>query len=168
MRWTLSIVAVLVTSTGVFADAPLKPPSRVVVWSANKRFVAVADPAKDSVAVYRVEGRERTQLWSIEGWERWFDLSDDGDHLVVGYSGLNLVSLDYRPEWTMLSFYARGRVLRIWSLGALVPDLGKLERTASHYYWGHAVGFNAKGLYEVEVVGRGTLQFDVRTGRLVP
>jgi hypothetical protein len=63
--------------------------------------VAPADPERDAVSVYRVEGPARTELWSISPWERSFELADDGGHLVVCYSGLNPLPLDDKPDWTM-------------------------------------------------------------------
>jgi hypothetical protein len=166
MKRVLAVLAMLVWPLAAFGDAPLQPPSRLTRWSANRRYVAVADPKRHAVTVYRVAGRERTELWATPRWERSFDVADDGDHLVACYSGLNLLPLDYKPEWTMIEFYKRGKLIRAWSLRELVPDLGKLERTVSHYSWGSCVGFNAKGLYEVRTVDRGSLRFDVRRGAL--
>ena len=48
--------------------------------------MAVADPKRDAVSVYRVDGPNKIELWSISPWERSFDLADDGDHLVVCYA----------------------------------------------------------------------------------
>ena len=148
----------------VWADAPLPPPSEITRCSPGKKFCAVAEPKRNAVVVYRAEDR-RTELWAIDQWQRSFDVSDDG-HLVVCYSGLNLLPVDYKPDWIMLKFYERGRLVREWTLRELVPDLSKLQRTASHYRWGQCRGFGSGGLYEVETVDRGNLRFDVRTGSL--
>jgi hypothetical protein len=114
------------------------------------------------------EGSDRKQeRWSVSGWERSFDIADDGDHLVVCYSGLNLLPLDYKPEWTMLRFYRRRELVREWTLRELVPNLAALRRTVSHYHWGACQGFQADGSYQVVTVDRGKLLFDVTTGRLV-
>jgi hypothetical protein len=161
------IVCALAWSGVSFADAPLPPPSQIVQWSSNRQYVAVADPGRDAVAVYRVEGPNRTELWSISPWQRSFELADDGEHLVVCYSGLNLLPLDYKASWTMVTFYRRGIVVRAWTLAELVPDLTKLRRTASHYSWGKCVGFDPTGAFQVETVDRGTLKFNAGTGTLV-
>ena len=50
--------------------------------------------------------------------------------------------------------------MRKWSLGELVPDLTKLQRTVSHYYWGSFVGFDATGAFRVKTVDRGILRFN--------
>jgi hypothetical protein len=161
-------VAFLVgVAAGAAADAPLRPPSEEMRWSPNRRFAAVSDPKRDAVTVYRVENGQRTELWSVKPWQRSFDVADDGEHLVACYSGLNLLPVDYRPDETMLQFYARGREVRKWSLQELVPDRGKLRRTASHYHWGMCKGFDAISAYQVETVDRGALRFDIGTGALL-
>ena len=162
-----AIVFALAWSAVSSADAPLPPPSQIARWSSNRRYVAVADPKRDAVSVYRVDGDDRTELWSISPWQRSFELADDGEHLVVCFGGLNLLSLDYKPSWTMLRFYRRGALVRVWSLGELVPDLMKLQRTASHYSWGKCVGFDATGAFQAETVDRGILRFDAHTGTLL-
>jgi hypothetical protein len=167
MKWALAIAGILVFVARAFGDAPLSSPSQVQRWSPNRRYVAVADPKKNVITVYHAEGSTRKELWSREGWERAFDVADDGEHLVACYSGLNLLPLNYETNLTMLSFCKCGVVFRTWSVGELIPDLSKLQRTVSHYRWGHCVGFDSTGLYEVQTVDRGRLRFDIRTGEMV-
>ena len=163
----LLVAAVVTWATAAAADAPLAPPSRVTQWAANRRYVAIADPTRDTVSVYQAAGVERVELWSIRGWERSFFVADDGLHLVVCPSGLNLLPVNYQRSWSMLRFYERGSVLREWSLGELVPDQTKLRRTVSHYEWGYCVGFEKSGAFVVRTVDRGTLRFNILTGALV-
>jgi 6-phosphogluconolactonase (cycloisomerase 2 family) len=58
----LVVAAVFAWATFAAADAPLAPPSRVAQWSPNRRYVAVVDPKRDDVAVYRADGVERVEL----------------------------------------------------------------------------------------------------------
>lgn len=88
----------------------MAPPSRVERWFPNRRYDAVADPKKNTITICRVEGQTRTEFWRRDGWERAFDLADDGKHLIVCYSGLNLPPLNYETSWAMLSFHKRGFV----------------------------------------------------------
>lgn len=148
----------------VAADAPLPPPAPVVRCSKNGVYCGKADPKADSIVVYRKDAPEKV-LWSVAGWQRAFDVSDSGDSLVACYSGMNLLPLDYEPEWTMLSFYERGRLVRKVSLAELVPDRSKLRRTVSHYEWGRCRGFDGPRSYAVETVDRGLLRFDAATGQ---
>jgi hypothetical protein len=166
MRRALAIAGILFFSVQAFGDAPLTSPSRVERWSPNRRYVAVADPKKDVITVYQAEGTTRKELWRRDGWERAFDLADDGEHLVVCYGGLNLLPLNYETSWTMLSFYRHGVAFRRWSVRELIQDLSKLKKTVSHYYWGYCVGFDSNSLYEVQTVDRGRLRFDVRIGEM--
>ncbi len=95
MKCVVPGACILMTAAAV-ADAPLMPPSRLERWSANRQYVAVADPKRDAVSVYRMEKGVRTELWSIAGWQRSFEPADDGQHMVVCYSGLNLLPLSTR------------------------------------------------------------------------
>jgi hypothetical protein len=156
----------LVSTTVAMADAPLRPPSVIVRCSTNGLYCARAEPEADRIVVYRKDASQ-VPLWTVKGWARAFDVADSGTHLVTCYGGLSLLPLDYRRDWTMLSFYDRGRLVRRVSLGELVPDLSKLRRTASHYEWGRCEGFDGAGKYSVETVDRGALRFDVTTGELV-
>jgi len=157
--------AMLFVAMPTAADEPLAPRSPITKCSANGQFCATADPKLDAVLVYRSHERQR-ELWRLGGWERSFDLSDDGDHLVVCYSGLNLLPLEYKPEWVMLRFYTRDRLVRQFTLRELIPDLTRLKRTASHYEWGQCAGFRGDRSYEVRTVDRGALRFELGSGRL--
>jgi hypothetical protein len=166
MTRTATVLLLSVASVAV-ADAPLGPPELTSIWSSNRRIVAVSDPAQNRLTVYRAVGGERTELWSMAGWERSFAVSDDGEYLVACFSGLNLLPLDFRQNWKLLKFYRRGVTLRSWTVAELVRDQTKLLRTASHYEWGHCAGFESTGAFAVVTVDRGTIVFDVSTGQLV-
>src|SRR5262245_44741203 len=102
----------LASSVLAFADAPLPPPSRLEEPSSNRQYVAVADPQRDAVIVYRVEGSQRTELWSVAPWQRSFYVADDGEHLVVCPGGLNLIPRDAKKDDAMLRFYEHGTLKR--------------------------------------------------------
>jgi hypothetical protein len=79
-----------------------------------------------------------------------------------------LLPLDYDPKQPMLRFFKRGRLLASVSLDELVPDASKLARTASHYAWGHYLGFDEQGRYGVELLDGARVRFDPETGRRLP
>jgi len=91
-------------------------------------------------------------------------LADDGDHFVTRFDGINLLPLDYRKDYVMLSFYRRGVLIREVHLNELIQDFSKLRRTASHYYWGNYWGWNETGHYVVETLEGRKIAFDVKTG----
>jgi hypothetical protein len=157
---SLILVAVAVS---VGADAPLRPPAILTRCSANGQYCATANPALQTVVVHEGAGHKLV-LWSIKGWERVFDVSDSGDHLVACSSGLNLLPLDYSREEPLVTFYHRGKLVRRVSVGELFPDPRKLRRTVSHYHWGSCSGFDGPRTYKVDTVDRGILRFDVTTG----
>lgn len=147
-------------------DAPLAPPSNYTVYSLNRRFYAFLDAGKKKTTVFEVrKGAPAAQVWEMPGWFRVAALSDDGEHFVVGFEGINLLPLDYHKEQVMLSFYRRGKLLRAVTLGQLVKDYGKLQRTVSHYYWGRYLGFDEKNRYLVATVEGRTIAFDAATGQ---
>ena len=86
--------------------------------------------------------------------------------LVTCFRGNEPSTSRLQAGLTLLTFYDRGRLVRRVSLGEGVPDLAKLRRTASHYEWGHCVGFDGPRTYSVETVDRGAIRFDVATGQL--
>ena len=100
----------------------------------------------------------------MPGWHRVAFMADDGRHAVTGYDG-TLLPLDYSPDVAVLTFWRDGSPVRAVALSALVKDLRKLQRTASHYRWGDYVGFNAAGHFVVSTVERPKVVFDVATGR---
>jgi hypothetical protein len=147
-------------------DAPLGPPSSYTVYSLNRRFYAFLDADQKKTTVFEVrKAAPSIRLWEMPGWFRVAVLSDDGEHLVVGFEGINLLPLDYHQDQVMLWFYRRGKLLRTVTLGQLVKDFGRLQRTASHYYWGRYLGFDGKNRYLVATVEGRTIAFDAATGQ---
>jgi hypothetical protein len=107
----------------------------------------------------------------MPGWFRVAALSDDCEHLVTGFDGMNLLPLDFKHDLVMLSFYERGKLSRAVKLDELIRDFTKLRRTASHYYWGQYLGFGERNRldeanrYIVETVEGQRIAFDVATGQ---
>lgn len=144
------------------ADAPLRPPEKYTVCSLSQAFCAVADPAVDSVTVF---ARGATNpIWSLKPWHRQVLLANDGDHLVIGPPGLNMIPLDARVTDPLLVFMNRRAVVRTVPVGELFPGLASLRRTASHYAWGRVIGISAHGQLVVELVSGRRVAFNVRTG----
>lgn len=148
------------------ADTPLPPPEVREIWSPNKKFCAVMEPKDNATTVYRVrDGGERVKQWMMPGWFRVAHLSDDGEHLVVGNGGINLLPLNVTKNEAMIKFYTKGKLIKTVTLGELVEKQSSLKRTASHYLWGNYLGLDVKGRYVVETVEGRKLIFDVTTGK---
>jgi hypothetical protein len=170
----MRIFAICLTAWIVFlvsghlqADTPLPPPQVKEIWSPNKQFCAVMDPKPMTTTVYRVEeGGRRTRSWAMYGWFRVAHLADDGEHLVAGHDGINLLPLKVIKDEPMIRFFRRGELLNTVTLGQLLKNQSSLKRTASHYLWGSYLGLDKKGHYVVETVEDRRLTFTVNTGKL--
>ncbi|MFB3129239.1 MAG: hypothetical protein ACE1Y7_05995, partial [Lysobacteraceae bacterium] len=57
--------------------------------------------------------------WLICGWHRGVFPSDDGESVVVGCEGMNLVPADVTLSEPVLHFYNRGRLVRTVTLDQL-------------------------------------------------
>lgn len=170
-RASLYLIGLLAVSFHVplFADTPLPPPARKEVWSPNKRFCAVMDPKPTTITVYRIEpDGKRTSQWAMKGWFRVAHLANDGQHLIEGHGGINLLPLNVTKEEPMIWFYKKGELLNTVTLGELLNNQSSLKRTASHYLWGSYLGLDEQGHYVVETVEGRKLAFDVTTGKAVP
>lgn len=150
MKTTASLLLLILTITvqaELRADTPLPPPATKEVWSPNKKFCAVMEPKPASTTIFRIESDgKRTKSWTMPGWFRVADLADDGEHLVVGNGGMNLLLLNVAKDEPMIDFFERGKLIKTVRLGELLKDQSSLQRTASHYYWGNYLGLDEQGL----------------------
>lgn len=155
-------ILLLCASGLVLADAPLRPPAKYTVCSPNQAFCAVADPETQSVSIF---ARGATvPSWSLKPWHRQVFLANDGDHLMIGPSGLELIPLDTRLADPLLVFMNRKVVVRVVSVGDLFRSLSSLRRTASHYEWGRIVGVSARDQLVVQLVDGSRVAFNISTG----
>lgn len=107
----------------------------------------------------------KVKLWAMYGWFRVFKLADDGQHLVTGYNGMNLVPKSFDGNEVMIRFHRKGELIQMVTLKDLFVNLGSMKKTASHYSWGWYLGFNPAGQYEVETEEGRILAFDPKTGQ---
>lgn len=159
------VLLTLAVPLSAVADAPLRPPHRYTQCSPSGQFCVTSDPRSGTFA-HRA-GEDGEPLWSIPKWFRVLYLADDPDLLVTGFDGQNLVPLDAPGDIEVLTFWCRGKVVRNYELSELVADLGRLQRTASHYHWGNYLGFDSDGNFRVTTVQDQTLVFDPGSGALV-
>ena len=154
-------VALVALVESAFADSPLPPPTRHRLLSPNGQFAVVSDPVAGRT---RVELASGEQLWQLPGWFRSVYVSNDGEHLAVGYEGLNLVPLDSDDSLEMISFWNRGNKVKSVALREIVPDRSILKRTASHYAWGSIRGVNEHDQLIVTRIDGQVLRFNMSTG----
>lgn len=157
--------AALLSSASARADAPLRPPEKHVARSPNATIAAESDPASGLTTVYRVApDGTRERRWAMAGWFRAIYPADDGDHLVVGFDGLNLLPRNAADDLVVLRFVRRGEAIRALTLRDVVPDRSILKRTASHLAWRESERFDAKGRFVVVTIDGAQHRYDVKTG----
>ena len=162
----------LLVSTMASAGMPPRAPQRLEFWSANGKYLAISVPRRVRVETGRQGGKRvvndeakttvvaltsdgtRQELWSMPGWFRCCDLSDDGETFVAGQEGLNLVPDAADPtslgQIPILRFYRRGKLLGRVDLFEIVGSLGAMPRTYDGYYWGDYLGFTRTGRYALQ------------------
>lgn len=165
MKRSIVLIAALLTSPAL-ADTPLPTPEKFTTCPAARKPCATSDPASNTTLVFpQVSGQDS---WQIPGWHRWLFLSDIGEPVVVGYSGMNLVPVEVTLDEPVLFFYNRNRLVRTVKLDQLYRHKSQLLRTVSHLAWVHNIGFNSSNQFVVELVNGDKLAFNPRTGSREP
>jgi hypothetical protein len=163
MRALLLVTATL-TVCIARGDTPLPPPSKITATSPSGRIRAISDPNEGT----RVEEVTMQKvLWSLPDWHRSMFVSDDGQHLVTEYDGLNLIPVGFSDDLVLLTFWRKGRKIREVTVGDLFPNRKGLVRTVSHYAWRRSIDFDASGRLRVSQIDGKTWLFDVSTGNIV-
>jgi hypothetical protein len=138
------------------------------ISSANKRFYAAPGPGGKSTLVFERIGPKRTKkIWEKPDWTHVTFLSDDGEYMVTGYEGNNLLRHRHAPDEVMLEFYRRGTLLRSIRLNQIIQSHGRLEVADSGVFWGFYEGFLSMHRFAVDTIEQRRLIYDVTTGSLV-
>ena len=116
----LALLILLCCPPDLRADTPLPPPKRYEVESPSKKYSATVDP-KTGVTVCAA-GSGKTLWKAPKIWSRKALLADDGDHLVTGYNGLNLIPVNYTRDLVLITFWRRDERIRDVTVGELFPD----------------------------------------------
>ena len=145
----------------MLGDEPLPPPAKVTVWSEDRGFFVESVPNGETT-LYRMPASQA--IWKIPGWHRSVFVSNVGV-VAIGYEGLNLIPLNYKPSMVLIELWRDGRLTYQTRLNSVIPNSKHLQRSASHYYWGYIVGFNKSNLLEVVTV-EGKFTIDPQDGRL--
>ena len=167
MQVRILILSALLLPATTLADEAMMPPSVWETCSPGGDYCARLDPADDSMVAYKA-GVAQKVLWTATGWSRVAALADDGEHLVLGYEGMNLIPLDYRSDMPMLTFYRGGEIIGTVRLRDMISDTAiRMNRTVPSYNWGDYLGLGADGRYRVRTATGREIRFDMTTGKLV-
>src|SRR5688500_17637635 len=165
MKSSIALIAAFLASAAL-ADSPLPPPEKLTGCSHARKLCATSDPATDVTLVSpQASGHDP---WTIPGWHRWLFVSDDGESVVVGYGGMNLVPVDVTLAEPVLFFYNKGKLVRTVTLGDLYKRKSQLSRTVSHFAWADIPGINQANQLVVELVNGKKVAFAASTGQVQP
>jgi hypothetical protein len=165
MKSTIALIAVFLAGPAL-ADTPPLPPKKLIACSPARTLCATSDPATNVTLVSPQASGQKP--WPIPGWHRWLFLSDDGESVVVGYDGMNLVPLDVTLNEPVLFFYNSGRLVRTIKLDQLYRSKSQLRRTVSHFAWVYSIGFNSSNQLVVELVNGKKVAFAPKSGAREP
>jgi len=159
-----------------FADSPA-PNMEHVVYSANHQFSIRMTPGPEEgwggygagegiVSRIDQEGHGE-ELWKVNFYAAQPMLANDGRHMIVfGPWASELSDL-------AVSFYEEGKLLRSYTVGDLVEDPARLERTVSHFFWrsntgGDAASFAASGKeLHLKLIDGTQYIFDINSGQIL-
>ena len=147
-------------------DTPLPPPQKKEVWCGSHHYCAVMDSRLRLTTVFKVDGNTRTKLWAMPGWYRVAFLADDGERLVIGHEGINLLPANTENS-DILAYFVRKREVVATATLADIVEKSHLRRTASHLNWGEYLGIDEDCRFRVQTVEGKRLWFDVQTGKRV-
>lgn len=168
VRAAILLVAFIGGSTLVaLADEPLRPPHRHTTCSPSGEACVTSDPEAGTFGHPPGTSDPGAAPWILPSWFRVAYIANDGDHLVTGYDGRNLVPLENPEEIEILSFWRSGEPLRSYRLFDLIASKKALRRTASHYHWGRYEGFDEDGNFRLSTVEGVVLVFSPKTGEIL-
>lgn len=149
----------------VFADSPMGSPKKVTVCSTSGEYCAVSDPGTGETTLKR--RGEASPLWTVSGWYSWLLVTDDGNRIIIGYPGLNLIPKDMGMDADVFRIYGPTGLVKSIALGDLYQSKDQLSETESHYAWEKAVYIDMKGHLVVEREDSQMKTFDPSTGVLI-
>ena len=165
MKILIALIAAFLASPAL-ADTPLPPPEKLTACSPARKLCATSDPVTNVTLVSPQPPGQAS--WQIPGWHRWLFPSDDGESVVFGYGGMNLVPVDVTLSQPVLLFYNSGRLVRTIKLDQLYERKSQLQRTVSHFAWVYSIGFNSSNQFVVELVNGEKVAFAPSTGAREP
>jgi hypothetical protein len=178
----LALSASLALSATCFADWP-NTPEPWVKASDNGRSLFKMVPERitgekpggrkaSGIAYGLSDGGELKELWRAEGWYGYRGhISDDGRYLVLlgppAQEGTIATDL-------AIAFYDRGKLVKEYTVGALLKDEEALVRTTSKYIWEPERQTQPTGFYpgmgshfHLVMADKTTYAFEVATGAIV-
>ncbi len=106
---TFITIMIAFTINVALADTPMPKPKTYKAYSSNGLYYVLVDVERNKTSVcYNLTTRIDNELWQINGYYTSVYISDDGQFLIIGYGGMNLLPLNYRPDEIAFSVYRNG------------------------------------------------------------
>jgi hypothetical protein len=123
--------------------------------------------------LYKNDG-SKDPLWTVDWYKRPVVVADDGVHLVAFGRWAYFKEARTKPpdmealKREALSFYAKGKLLRTYSIGELVDTPGLLPRSVSHFRWLKSSALlDISRQFEVITHDGNRVLFELSTGKLL-
>jgi hypothetical protein len=114
----------------------------MTVCNAPNTHCATSDPAsRKTTLIGRASGEA---LWVIDGYNRYFDVSNDGRTILLRPDDANLAPVNASREHVLFIIVRDGRPIQSVKVGELFQSPAELRRTTSHLSWGHLEKIDAK------------------------
>ena len=139
-------LAVVFAAGSLFADEPPLPPQTHTEYSNNKKYYIVSDYENQTTVCYEASDNNPVKKWSIDGWYRYCYITDDGQFCAVFYNGMNLLPRDYTKKDILFTVYKNGEKYDQKTIGEVIRNGKKLQKTVSHYYWGDVADVYNRGI----------------------
>jgi hypothetical protein len=165
MRTYLAAFMLVVPVCAAQADEPLAAPAVVTTCSTSQTYCAISDP-DSNLTVVSVKGSKKSK-WQFPHWHRWLFVSNDGNTVVAGYDGMNLVPENISLDEPVLFFYHRGTAaVQTIKLGDLYRSKSDLRPTVSHYAWVDFISINAANQLVLHLADGRRMAFAVDTAKV--
>ena len=142
----------------------------------HQKVVKAIRDVYSKTGLYRNDG-SKEPLWTVDWYAYHVKVASDGIHLVrfgrtpvlegrFGDKNRTITKRDLKQE--AISIFAKGKMVRTYSIGKLVDDPKKLQMTVSHFLWlDDAQVADDKNQLEIVTLDRNRIIIDLASGNIV-
>jgi len=185
----LVVLALISVIEPARADKPAPPLSKKIT-SANGKFVFVLISPSAKVdeifkneairayyaksGLYKNDG-SKEPLWTVDWFRYKVDVAEDGEHVIRhgdwpnrpnGMKNSIITKEDLKQEG--VSFFAKGKLLREYSIGELVDDTSKLSTSVTHFMWrAESRLIDETKTLELRTYDGNRFRFDITTAKIL-
>ncbi|SRR5579884_489098 len=163
--FTWCLLAISMTYTAQ-SDSPPPAAKSIKVFSSNRHFYAFSSLKEKKTYVFSAMDKQKA-LWDIPGYHPVLFLSDDGQYLVVGYPGGNLLNETVKASDLFLCFFHSGQFVRGVHISDIFSDLNHIPQSTSGRAWGNYFGFDERNHFILLLFDGKRITFDANTGQLI-